>query len=104
MSFHGTQRFQLVRKLGEGGMGLVYEVYDRVRDMRVALKTLREIDASYLYRFKREYRALNDVSHPNIIGLYELVSEGKDWFFTMELVEGVDFISWIRPAGFRRTS
>jgi serine/threonine protein kinase/tetratricopeptide (TPR) repeat protein len=101
MSFRGTKRFELIRKLGEGGMGLVYEAHDNDRDMRVALKTLRDLDASSLYRFKREFRALTDVSHPNVIGLYELVSEGNDWFFTMELVEGVDFISYVRPAGWR---
>ena len=101
MSLRGTKRFELIRKVGEGGMGLVYEAHDNDRNMRVALKTLRDLDASSLYRFKREFRALTDVSHPNIIGLYELVSEGNDWFFTMELVEGVDFISYVRPAGWR---
>jgi serine/threonine protein kinase/tetratricopeptide (TPR) repeat protein len=99
MSFRGTKRFELIRKLGEGGMGLVYEAHDNERQMRVALKTLRDIDASSLYRFKREFRALTDISHPNIIGFYELVSEGNDWFFTMELVEGLDFVRWVRPPG-----
>jgi eukaryotic-like serine/threonine-protein kinase len=99
--FRGTKRFELIRKLGEGGMGLVYEAHDNERDMRVALKTLRELDASSLYRFKREFRALTDVSHPNIIGLYDLVSEGNDWFFTMELVDGVDFVTYVRPNGWK---
>ncbi|HEY1584505.1 MAG TPA: protein kinase, partial [Polyangia bacterium] len=101
MAFRGTKRFELIRKLGEGGEGLVYEAHDNERDMRVALKTLRELDATSLYRFKKEFRALNDVSHPNIVGLYDLVSERDDWFFTMELVEGVDFVSFVRPPGWR---
>ena len=101
MAFRGTKRFELIRKLGEGGEGLVYEAHDNERDMRVALKTLRELDATSLYRFKKEFRALTDVSHPNIVGLYDLVSERDDWFFTMELVEGVDFVSYVRPPGWR---
>ncbi len=101
MAFQGTKRFKLIRELGEGGEGLVYEAHDSERDMRVALKTLRELDATSLYRFKKEFRALTDVSHPNIVGLYDLVSERDDWFFTMELVEGVDFIAHVRQPGWR---
>ncbi len=96
MSFTGTARFQLIDKLGEGGMGVVYEAYDRSRDMRIALKKLRRVDASNLYRFKREFRALRDLSHPNIIALYELVAEGDDWFLTMERVDGCNFLSYVR--------
>jgi hypothetical protein len=101
LAFTGTSRFELIRKLGEGGMGVVYEAHDRQQDMRVALKALRHLDASSLYRFKREFRSLTDISHPNIIGLYDLVSEGNDWFFTMELVPGTDFLTYVRPGGWQ---
>src|SRR5688500_9701361 len=77
-------------------MGVVYEALDRRRDRRGALKTLRDLDADGSYYLKRELRALADVSHPNLVGLHELHSLGERWFFTMELVEGVDLLSYVR--------
>lgn len=94
--FTGTERFRLVRRIGAGGMGVVYEAEDRERGTRVALKTLPGFDATALYRFKREFRGLADVSHPNLVTLYELHSVGSHWFFTMELVDGIDFLSFVR--------
>ncbi len=94
--FVGTERFTLLRRLGTGGMGVVYEVHDRMMDKVVALKTLTRAEAEHIYRFKREFRALADVSHPNLAALYELMSDGQNWFFTMELVDGVTFIQHVR--------
>src|SRR5438876_4375075 len=95
--FAGTARFEVVRCLGAGGMGVVYEAYDRERQMRVALKTLRSLSADGLLRFKKEFRDFLDLAHPNLISLGELFSEGQDWFFTMELIDGVCFSAWVRP-------
>jgi eukaryotic-like serine/threonine-protein kinase len=95
--FSGTTRFSLKRRLGAGGMGVVYEAHDRQMDKIVALKTLTRAEAAHIYRFKREFRMLADVSHPNLVALYELMSDQHYWFFTMELVKGVPFTQYVRP-------
>ena len=76
-------------------MGLVYEAYDHVRDMSVALKVLRSVAPSAIYRFKREFRAINRLNHPNLVGLYELFTDSGQWFLAMELVRGTDFMRHI---------
>ena len=96
--FAGTARYAIQRCLGRGGFGVVYQAFDRQQNAIVALKTLHRPGADALFRFKREFRALAEISHPNLVTLYELVSDGQDWFFTMELVSGVDFLTHVRTA------
>jgi eukaryotic-like serine/threonine-protein kinase len=91
-----TVRFTLVRRLGAGGMGVVYETYDQQRGELVALKTMRRVDAGALVRFKQEFRSLSDITHPNLVNLYELFAVEDRWFFTMELVEGCNFLSYVQ--------
>ena len=95
LEFGGTERFVLDGRLGEGGMGVVYRARDRESSVPVALKTMAYVEPSALLRFKNEFRALSDISHPNVVQLYEMVSEGDHWFFTMELLDGVDFLRWV---------
>jgi serine/threonine protein kinase/tetratricopeptide (TPR) repeat protein len=100
-NFTGTTRFEIRRRLGQGGFGIVYEVLDRERGVPVALKLLHATNHAALYRFKREFRTLADLTHPNLITLEELFSEGDHWFFTMELIRGQGLVEYVRhaPAG-----
>lgn len=79
-------------------MGSVHLVYDEQLETEVALKTLNLTSGAELYRFKREFRALADLKHPNLVTLYELVSEGPLWFFTMEYVPGLPFDQYLSGA------
>lgn len=78
---------------------MVYRAHDEERGVDVALKTLHKLDAGGLYRLKQEFRSLADVSHPNLVALHELVVEGDQVFFTMDLVEGSDLVEHVRSGG-----
>src|SRR4029077_12468670 len=89
LDWTGTARYEVVRCVGRGGMGNVYEARDRERGQRGALKTLLHFDPAALYLFKQEFRTLAGVHHPNLVRLHELVAaEGERVFFSMELVRG----------------
>src|SRR4026207_1441550 len=92
----GTERFTVLRRLGAGGMGVVYAVHDRVRGDVIALKTLRHGHPAGVLRLKREFRTLTDIAHPNLVSLYELIADDASWFFTMELVDGIDVVNYIQ--------
>jgi hypothetical protein len=86
-------RYQVVRRIGAGGMGVVYEADDLERGQKVALKTIANLDVEKIYQLKREFRALADLSHPNLVALYDLVVAADSCFFTMELLDGVDLLT-----------
>ena len=90
-------RFEIVRPIGQGAMGLVYEAIDRETGTRVALKTLRAPTPEALLLLKSESRQLQDLSHPALVTPHELFEHDGDWFFSMDLIEGTDFLSYVRP-------
>lgn len=90
-------RFEVGRHLGTGGMGAVYEALDREKNVRVALKTLKTFDPSCLVYLKNEFRALQDLRHPNLVTLFELIEDAGRWFVAMELVDGVPLLDYVRP-------
>src|ERR1041384_8248409 len=95
----GGGRFEVRGTLGSGSAGGVYRAVDHQLGREVALKLLRQASGRDLYRFKKEFRTLADIVHPNLVALHELHATEGEWFFTMELIEGVSFIDWVRPPG-----
>lgn len=91
-----SDRFELLERIGSGAFGVVYRAFDEKRQAVVALKTLHQLQPRHLYHFKREFRSLADISHPNLVDLYELIADEKNWFFTMSYIEGVDFQTAMR--------
>jgi hypothetical protein len=89
------ERFDILRKVGEGAVGAVYEAFDRERRQRVALKTLRSATPDSLRLLKREFRSAQDLGHPNLVQLGELLEFKGTWLVTMEFVEGVDFLTYV---------
>jgi eukaryotic-like serine/threonine-protein kinase len=83
-------RYRIVRKLGEGGMGVVYAAHDDRLDRPVAIKRIRAgaADGQERQRLWREARAAASVNHPNICQLYEIDEDKTGLFLTMELLEG----------------
>ncbi len=93
-------RFTILRRLGRGGMGAVYEGHDPALDRRVAIKTLTSdaiADAESRGRFEREARAAAKLAHPNIVTVYELGNFGgkEKPYIVMEYLEGTDVASLI---------
>jgi serine/threonine-protein kinase len=83
-------RYRIVRKLGEGGMGIVYAAHDDRLNRPVALKRIRSGmgDGHERQRLWREARAVASVSHPNICQVYEIDEDHHGLFLAMELLDG----------------
>jgi YD repeat-containing protein len=83
--------FEVFSELGRGGMGIVYRAWQPSLGRQVALKKLlRAGDPRTEARFLREIKALGRVEHPNLVKVFTSGSDGEDWFYAMELIEGAD--------------
>lgn len=100
--FRGTDRYEVLERLGSGGMGTVYAAFDRVSRSKIALKLLHQHNPGSLELFKQEFRSIQGIQHRNLISLGELREDRGEWFFTMELVSGDDFRSFVRAGSHAR--
>jgi len=89
-------RFVIDGELGSGGMGVVYAAHDRELDRHVALKVLRgAIDEESRQRLLREGQAMARITHPNVITVYEVGTEGRMVFLAQELLDGGSLRQWL---------
>ena len=101
-------RYELIEKIGEGGMAVVYKAKDRLLNRFVAIKILRPEytkDAQFVDSFRRESQAAAGLQHPNIISVYDVGHEGNIHFIVMELVDGKPLSQIIKeqaPMDYRR--
>lgn len=92
-------KFQIVRILGTGAMGQVYLAKDPLIDRSVAIKVIAaEADANSRDRFRHEARTIAQLSHPNIVQLYEFGFHENQPFLAMEYLEGESMDEWLRSA------
>src|SRR5438874_9296867 len=90
-------RFEIRNKLGEGGMGVVYEGYDKRLDREVALKLVRVgEDVQGRARLMREAQAMAKLAHPNVVPVYEVGEHDDQVFVAMELVPGQTLSAWLK--------
>src|SRR5262249_55847499 len=97
-----ANRYEIVRQLGQGGMGAVYQARDRELDRMVAMKVIRpELATSpeILQRFKQELILARQVTHRNVIRIFDLGEAGGVKFITMEFIEGEDLKTLITEKG-----
>lgn len=90
-------RYQLQRELGRGGMGVVWLAHDRELQRDVAVKVLSaSADAAVLLGMRREARAVAQLSHPNVVAVYDVDLDATPPFIVMEYLAGGDLRSWLR--------
>ena len=101
-------RYELIEKIGDGGMAVVYKAKDKLLNRYIAIKILRPEftkDAAFVENFKRESQAAAALSHPNIVAVYDVGREGNINYIVMELINGrslSDIIAEEAPMDYRK--
>ncbi|MDD4548023.1 MAG: Stk1 family PASTA domain-containing Ser/Thr kinase [Bacilli bacterium] len=97
-----SDRYQIIKTIGEGGMANVYLAYDTILDRNVAVKVLRgdlSNDEKFLRRFQREALSASSLSHPNIVEVYDVGEDNGQYYIVMEYIEGKHLKQLIKKRG-----
>src|SRR4051795_3990490 len=95
-------RYEVVRHVARGGMAEVYLAHDLLLDRPVALKVLfpeLSVDRAFVERFRREAQAAANLTHPNIVGVYDWGAQDGTYFIVMEYVDGESLAQITHSAG-----
>ena len=98
-----NKRYEIIEKIGQGGMATVYKAKDILLSRFVAVKVLKEEylqDSEFVKRFRAEAQAAGSLSHPNIVSIYDVGEEDNINYIVMELVEGFTLKEYIEKHGY----
>ena len=97
-----SDRYQIIKSIGEGGMANVYLAYDTILDRNVAVKILRgdlSSDEKFVRRFQREALSASSLSNPNIVEVYDVGEDNGEFYIVMEYIEGKHLKALLKKRG-----
>lgn len=97
-----SDRYQIIKSIGEGGMANVYLAYDTILDRNVAVKILRgdlSNDEKFVRRFQREALSASSLAHPNIVEVYDVGEDNGEYYIVMEYIEGKHLKNLLKKRG-----
>ena len=97
-----NERYEILKSIGEGGMANVYLAHDIILNRDVAVKVLRgdlENDEKFIRRFQREAKSVSDLSHPNIVEVFDVGEEDGQHYIVMEYIDGKTLKQLIQKRG-----
>lgn len=95
-------RYQILERVGGGGMAVVYKAVDSALGRHVAIKVMNDSlshDEDFIRRFDREARAAGSLSHPNVVHVFDVGREGHTHYIVMEYIEGASLMDLIEKRG-----